>query len=121
MPWEESSDEGESVQGNGNGEEDDDYLLNSIRVIIRVRPLMQGESVLQKRTVSNTSGQMFVERGKNTVHLKFDARNKDTKSYQFDQVCDGEMGQQEFYKKSGISNMVKKVVQGYHATIFAYG
>ena len=84
LPWEEtSSDEDGKKEGDEDGD-GDMHLLNSIRVIIRVRPLLQGESILQKRNVSNTSGQMLIEKERNTVHLKFDARNKETKSYQFD-------------------------------------
>ena len=42
-------------------EEANEELLNQIRVVVRVRPLLQGESVLAKRAVTNTSGQMEVE------------------------------------------------------------
>ena len=120
MPWEETSSD-EDNKKEGGDDDNDEHLLNSIRVIIRIRPLLQGESVLQKRAQTSTSGQMLIEKQANTVHLKFDARNKETKSFQFDHVADGEIGQQAFYKSSGISKMVKKGVQGYHATIFAYG
>ncbi len=109
MPWEESSSD-EEGRKEGDEEEDDSHLLKSMRVIIRVRPILQGEAGLGKRNMTNTSGQMLIERPKSTIHLKYDARNKETKSYQFDQVCDGEMGQQEFFKSSGISQMIKKVV-----------
>ena len=56
LPWEETSSD-EDGRKEGNEDADGDmHLLNSIRVIIRVRPLLQGESILQKRNVSNTSG-----------------------------------------------------------------
>ena len=56
MPWEESSDEESKKEGDNEVEGDDSHLLNSIRVIIRVRPLLQGESILGRRNMTNTSG-----------------------------------------------------------------
>jgi hypothetical protein len=53
---------------------------------------------------------MLVNTQDNTIHLKFDARNKQTNSYNFDKVADGDTGQKEFYKTTGISRMVKRVV-----------
>jgi hypothetical protein len=50
-----------------------------------------------------------------------DARNKDNKNFQFDLLADGETNQKDFYEMAGISHLVKKVVRGYHSTVFAYG
>ena len=50
-----------------------------------------------------------------------DARNKDSKHFKFDLLADGEISQKEFYEKAGITALVKKVVRGYHSTVFAYG
>ena len=64
-------------------------MLNKIRVVIRVRPLIKGESTLAKRNVTNTSGQMVLDSTNNNITLKFDARNKEPKTFGFDKICDG--------------------------------
>ena len=43
------------------------------------------------------------------------------KVYNFDQVFTPEQTQNDVYDGLGISNLITKVVEGYHATIFAYG
>jgi hypothetical protein len=43
------------------------------------------------------------------------------KVYNFDQVFNQENHQDDVYEGLGISNLIGKVVEGYHATIFAYG
>lgn len=43
------------------------------------------------------------------------------KVYNFDQVFSPEHNQNDVYEGLGISNLITKVVEGYHATIFAYG
>lgn len=43
------------------------------------------------------------------------------KMYQFDQVFTQEHTQNDVYAGLGISGLIGKVVEGYHATIFAYG
>lgn len=88
---------------------------------MRVRPLIKGESVLTKHRSSKTGGEMHVDTSRNTISLKFEARNKEPKAYQFDQVCDGETDQRNFFQSVGVKGMIKQVVNGYHATIFAYG
>ena len=106
-------------------EESDDEasqeLLNQIRVVVRVRPVLQGESVLQKRAVTNTSGQMDLDCRQGLVNLRYDFKNKETKTFKFDKVCDGTLGQKDFYNAIGVRGMVSQVVNGYHATVFAYG
>ena len=64
---------------------------------------------------------MLVDSESDTIALRYDARNKESKSYKFDKVCDGQFDQNEFFKKSGVKKMVRQVVQGFHASIFAYG
>ena len=43
------------------------------------------------------------------------------KLYNFDQVFGMQQNQDDIYSGLGISNLINKVVEGYHATIFAYG
>ena len=99
----------------------DGAVLNKVRVIVRVRPLIQGESILAKRSTTNTSGQMDLNTNNNSISLKFDARNKPPKTFGFDKVCDGTMDQRTFYQAIGVKGMIRQVVNGYHSTIFAYG
>jgi hypothetical protein len=43
------------------------------------------------------------------------------KIYNFDQVFAPDQQQPDIYEGLGVSRLVSKVVEGYHATIFAYG
>jgi hypothetical protein len=43
------------------------------------------------------------------------------KIYNFDQVFTPDQQQPDIYEGLGVSRLVSKVVEGYHATIFAYG
>ena len=43
------------------------------------------------------------------------------KVYNFDQEFTPEHSQNDVYEGLGISSLINKVVEGYHATIFAYG
>lgn len=58
---------------------------------------------------------------RNIINLKYDFKNKDMKTFQFDKVCDGTIGQKDFFNQIGVRGMVSQVVNGFHATIFAYG
>jgi predicted ATPase len=57
----------------------------------------------------------------NQVAMRFDARNKESKYFNFDMVAQGEIKQRDFFEKVGVKRMVRQVVHGYHSTIFAYG
>lgn len=81
--------EGDYSSDEEENKEEDSGILNKVRVVVRVRPLIQGESNMSRRAPTNTSGQMIVDSQINDIQLKFDARNKEPKSYQFDKVCDG--------------------------------
>lgn len=64
-----------------NKQEQDSSVLNKVRVVIRVRPLIQGESAMSKQVKTNTGGKMHLDTVSNNIQLKFDARNKEPKSY----------------------------------------
>ena len=72
---------------------------NNVKVIVRIRPLLQGESVLNKRLITATSGVMLANQVKsnNEIQLKFDARNKDSKVFQFDYVAEGDVANRDFF------------------------
>ena len=57
----------------------------------------------------------------NQVRLTRDGKKKEERLFQFDLVCDGTNNQEDVYSRAKIPSMVKKVVDGYHSTIFAYG
>jgi len=94
-----------------------------VKVIVRVRPFLEMDKPLKEkiRQVTATSGLMALEKEKNRIKLNMDARNKDNKHFQFDLLADGGTNQKDFYEQAGISYLVKKVVKGYHSTVFAYG
>ena len=56
-------------------------------------------------------------KGMNTMTSGFGRK----KVFSFDQVFNPEHSQDDVYEGLGISNLINKVVEGYHATIFAYG
>lgn len=64
---------------------------------------------------------MMLDTSSNSISLKFDARNKEPKTYTFDKVADGSVDQRSFYQQIGVKGMIRQVVNGYHGTIFAYG
>lgn len=49
-------DDGDYSSDDESPENQDGAILNKVRVIVRVRPLIQGESQLSKRAQTNTSG-----------------------------------------------------------------
>ena len=50
---------------------------------------------------------MQVDGPQDQISLKFDARNKNPKSYQFDKVCDGMTDQRSFYQAIGVKPMIR--------------
>ena len=60
-----------------------------------------------RKASTNTSGSMQVEHNNNSISLKFDARNKTPKTYQFDKVSDGTVDQKSFYQQIGVKGMIK--------------
>jgi type II secretory ATPase GspE/PulE/Tfp pilus assembly ATPase PilB-like protein len=46
---------------------------------------------------------------------------KQQKRFEFDEVFDEKTTQELLYQKLKLDNLIKKVIEGYNATIFAYG
>lgn len=85
-----------------------------IRVAVRVRPLMQHENPHSEKIVADVSHSV--------INVYDNPENlQQRRDFQFDQVFEPTSKQQEVYNGLGIPSMIKKVVEGYHATIFAYG
>ena len=97
-----SSDEDEQAEDALDG-----TVLNKVRVVVRVRPLIQGESAMSRRAPTNTSGQTQVDSARNMITVKYDARNKEPKNFQFDKVCDGLVDQRSFYQQIGVKGMIR--------------
>jgi signal transduction histidine kinase len=87
-------------------------------VAVRVRPLMQHE--LKN---GDDGSRVVVDTDKAAINVFQDENinSNNCRTYKFDQVFDNTSSQQDVYRGLGIENMAKKVVEGYHATIFAYG
>lgn len=98
----------------------DQNFKKNVRVVVRIRPLLQGEGGSYRR-VTGTSGTMVANATPNLIELRPDARNKDAKHFAFDYVAQGDVVNRDFFKQSGVKRMVRKVVNGFHSTIFAYG
>jgi hypothetical protein len=47
--------------------------------------------------------------------------SKQARSYRFDKVLKGGATQQEVFEESYVPFMIRKVVEGFHSTLFAYG
>jgi hypothetical protein len=43
------------------------------------------------------------------------------KSFRFDQVFDAHINQSDFFERIELHKIIHSVLEGYHATIFAYG
>eukprot|EP00347_Sterkiella_histriomuscorum_P001469 403371916 len=89
-----------------------------IKVAVRVRPLLENEK--------NQGHQCTILKypNQNEIQIGGDdgqGNNQRAKSFKFDQVLTNNCSQSDLYSNLGISNLVQKVIEGYHSTIFAYG
>ena len=48
-------------------------------------------------------------------------KSKQGRAYRFDKVLKQSSTQRQVFDEAGLGKMVRRVVQGYHSTIFAYG
>ena len=94
-----------------------------IKVIVRIRPHLDFDRdlIYQQRTLNAHSGTMHVDKHQSVIQLDLDQKNKNGKQFHFDLICDGPTSQADLYANARITDMVRKVVDGYHSTIFAYG
>ena len=85
-----------------------------VRVLVRVRPLLQEEAAS----------------GARATLLSVDARNNrigvlnkqgGTSSFGADSVCDANCTQEDIFRLGGLQELVGSVSEGYNATVFAYG
>eukprot|EP00929_Paragymnodinium_shiwhaense_P026928 TRINITY_DN15916_c0_g1_i1.p1 TRINITY_DN15916_c0_g1~~TRINITY_DN15916_c0_g1_i1.p1 ORF type:complete len:936 (-),score=226.83 TRINITY_DN15916_c0_g1_i1:274-3081(-) len=94
--------------------------LPPVQVVVRLRPLLSWE-----RESAQTSTALDVVSGtKGSVTLRpreGSDESSRTRSFRFDTVLGPEHNQQDVWENTRLERLVDKVVEGFHATVFAYG
>jgi len=90
-------------------------MPSNVRVAVRVRPLLPHEV-----QAGHTQKLLQVDTNKNQVAL-YQADNNTKKNYAFDKILDGDHTQEDVFESLQVPALIQKVVDGFHATIFAYG
>jgi len=85
----------------------------NIQVFVRVRPLNSTEKNSRSWSVLDTPGT-------GEVVVKEKSNSSLTKTFNFDRVFGTNSAQQDVYK-SVVGPLIKRVLQGYNCTVFAYG
>ena len=107
------------------------FSKNNIIIAIRVRPLSKKEledsdyktiSIISKDTliISIPTEYSFNEEKKNKSEKKINVTKEKQATFKYDFVFDENINQSQIYKYTS-SNLIKQVIDGYNATIFAYG
>jgi len=89
----------------------------SIQCLIRIRPLLEGETAEQGHTQSNLSWK------ENQISLRWPERGGvvKTTTYAFNTVLGPEAEQYAVFEAAGIRSMVSRVIEGFNATCISYG
>ncbi len=87
----------------------------NIKVAVRLRPLLEEEV-----RNGHKSDKIQLNQDQNSVTSVND-RQGGYKHSKFDYVLEMGASQKKVFDKTGIPKLIKSVVDGYHATIFAYG
>ena len=90
-------------------------MSTRIGVVVRVRPLLENEIAQNMQETK-----LFVNKKDNEICVNI-SDDKYSKTFKFDKVFDSQSTQEELFTQSNIPNLVSKVIEGYHSTIFAYG
>jgi len=109
------------------------FSKNKMLVALRVRPLLINElkesnyktvSILNPETVSISIPTEYISTEKGKYYFHGEKNIKVTKvkeaTFKFDFAFDTETDQSEIYQYT-TSNLVKQIINGYNATVFAYG
>ena len=86
----------------------------TVKVVIRCRPLSQKEMLANNEVVVNMktkTGEVFVNKP---------ASDEVPKQFTFDEVFDWNIAQADIYKRCA-AHIIENVLEGYNGTIFAYG
>lgn len=90
-----------------------DNSANQIQVAIRIRPL-----ILDEHKYPNTK--LKIDK-KNKTIIAFKEKLDLQKGFRFDTILDPYDSQADVFHKTRIHNIIDKVLDGFNATIFAYG
>ena len=103
-----------------------DGSLESVRVVVRIRPLLSGEL-----NHTNDGLRINEDEGSITIINPISSSNEtnghtqqstgSSKKYSFNKVFGPVSSQDDVFDDSGAKNLVMNCLKGYHATIFAYG
>lgn len=93
----------------------------SVRVVVRVRPLNENELA---KTSTSSGGQSIitvdVKENQVVLYPPTEKENRDAKQFCFDCVFGEEQSQLELYEATALP-LIGQVIDGYNGTIFAYG
>ena len=88
--------------------------MSKLKVAVRIRPLIETEidegHEIRKLVIKD-----------NSVHLQTEFGSKQDKYFQFDSLLDPSSTQGNLFEQLEINHAIERVVEGYHATVFAYG
>jgi hypothetical protein len=83
-----------------------------VKVIVRCRPFIQMEIAKKCKSI--------IDIDKHTSQITITKSDSSTKTFRYDNIASIESAQQEVYASSAF-NLVESAIEGYNATIFAYG
>ena len=94
--------------------------MKNVRVCVRCRPF-----IAQEKKKGHTGGLLHIdpEHGQIAIRTSNDphADRATEKRFAYDRVFDQHTTQAQVFEESGAKGMVAQVVEGFHATVFAYG
>lgn len=127
MKSDENNDDLVRVHGDYNQDEDNPQEPAKIKVAVRMRPLLSEEAsrgfthIGKQLQLDATSIQVAIDRQTVAQMQDVHTHSATVKTFSFDHVFGEEEGQAMLFKQANVEFYVKKVVAGFHSTIFAYG
>ena len=90
----------------------------NVRVCVRCRPFIHQETRKQ-----HTGDLMCIQPdgARVTIRTAKDGSQQRERSFQYDEVLGPDTTQEQLFERCGVRQMVDKVAEGFHATVFAYG
>nr|CCA17586.1 kinesinlike protein putative [Albugo laibachii Nc14] len=96
-----------------NGENSSTASNETVKVVVRCRPLFGKELAENRKSIIHSDSQA------NAIYIRC-LENEQTKSFAFDSVYDENTSQRQFYDDSAYP-LIESIFEGYNSTIFAYG
>jgi kinesin family protein 11 len=88
-------------------------MNENITVAIRVKPILKGDNPAQDYVIAPNSESNEI------YYMNKESRTQ--KLFSYDYVADSDLGQSEFFDKIQMKQKVSQLMDGYNATVFAYG